>query len=391
MNKSFVYRIFGALFFVTATLVGWANNYAIAQEEPFADDEIVISAYPSTFAKIDTFQKVWEQEEVQNFAGKVARKIDEAVMKELDEENNAAKAYLSSVLKETSGKDSFVEAAFYCYFKYVNGVVLAINLPESVKEPKDFIPGVTLTYILAADPTALEVNKLLEEGKDFEIVKNENSITVGKIFVKDGDELKATVFFGVAKVKDLDKYVLVLGGTQESVEEKASCFKENNEFVVNRCSKNETYCEYIFKSSVLEELAKKLSEKQDDSRAVAVADVVKNIKSYSFKASGAENGIVLTTTAEIVDKDAAQDFSDMVTGGLAVLRMNAKKNKDFPKEAELGVKLLRKVEVSCVEGNPSVMVSLNIDTEEMKEIVKVACQKAAEGIKDGCKQTLLEQ
>lgn len=378
MRKSFVFKSCLALACVTSVLSLLNNNNANAQDCPFADDDVVVCSSPSTMAKIGAFQDIWSMTEVQKIAKYVAGKVDESVANEKDEEKKAAQAYISSVLSDGSGKKSFAEAAFNCYFKYVDNIVLAVDVPENPQEPKDVLSGITLTYVLGANPAYFDGAKLLKEGNDFEVIKNENATIVGKIFVKDNGELKATVYFGITQVKDVDKYVLVLGGSQASVEKKTSRFQNNNEFVVSRWSDEKVYFEYIVKTCVFEAVAKGLATKKDDPNAVAAADFLKKVKSFSSKASGSDKGIVLTSTTEVVDSETAQNLCDLANGGLAVLRMKVKNAENLPKEAAIGVELLKNVEVVCNEDKTATISSLKVGVAEMKEITKIVCDKIIE-------------
>lgn len=352
------------------------NGNVIAQECdsscPFADDEIILYSSPSTASKISAFKEVWGSREVQDVAKIVANKIDESLENEKDEVKKSALNYLASVLCNASNTKSFAEAAFNCYFRYVDGVIVALDIPEKIEDPKNGLSGLSLTYILNADPSTFDVNKFVKETEDYEVIETTGKEKKCKFFVKEGGEIKATVFAGMAEVKDLNKYVIVVATTQEVLEKKIARFQATNEFVVNRMNDNMIYVDYIIKKGVFKRVAEKLEE-GNDPNAKIVHGFVEKVNAFRFQAKGVENGVTFTSFVETSDEETAKNLCDLANGGLAVARLKVQEDCNLPQEAEIGVELLKKIKVT--RDSNSTVGSLNITVEELKQFAKIVCAK----------------
>lgn len=334
---------------------------------PFQDDEAIIYASPSTFAQLPSLQSVWGTNEAQEALNAAFEKIDKAADEAIEKDDSQKDRfnYLSSFLRDAANEKSFSAATLKCYFTYVDGVVLALDVPDEIKSPEELANGLSLTYILNANPSGLDLKKLFKEGDEFEIVKQNDKELVGKLYVKDKGELKATVYFGGTKVKDLDKYVVVFA-SREGVEKKLARFQDTNAFIAKRLD-GSLYLDYIFKSALFEKAAKEL-EKKDDSNAKTAAGWIKKVKSFGIQAKGTEDGVCFTTTLEAVDSSSAQDFADIANGGLAVARMKVKEKTDLPKEAEVGVEILKQIVVSHEADSVGVVGSVPVKSEQIATI-----------------------
>lgn len=360
-------------------LIFAASTVVNAQEAevpcPFNDDEVILYFSPSILAQTTAVQKVVGSEDFQNTLKKAFDKADAAFESEKDKDatKKVGVEYLASLMRDAASEKSVSRAAFNCYFRFIAGVVLAADLPENGKDPADYLAGLSLTYVLNFDPCSLEVSKFMEEGKDFEVVKYDSKETIGKIFVREGDELKTTVFFGVTKIKDFDKYAFVLAGTKEGVEKKISRFQGTNVFFAKRADEG-AYAEYIFKPGFFNDAAKKLAEKGDD-QAKAISGIVGKVDTLRMKSKGIENGINLTITLNAKDAETARTISDLANGGLAVVRLKAGDAEKLPAEAKMVVDLLTKTEVVLKDNETALEYSLDVPTNVLQTLTKAACGK----------------
>lgn len=336
---------------------------------PFADDEAIIYASPATFAQVPAFRNLWSTDEAQKALKAAFEKIDQAADEAIEKDASQKDRfdYLSSVLRDAANGESFSAAALKCYFTFVDGVVIALDVPEKIESPEDVANGLSLTYILNVNPSGLDLNKLFKQGEEYEIVRQNDKELVGKLYVKDKGELKATIYFGGAKVKDMDKYVVVFA-SKEGVDKKIARFQETNAFIANRLD-GSLYVDQIYKSALFEKAVAEL-EKKDDPKASAAVAWLKKVKSFGLQAKGTDDGICVTTKLEAVDSSSAQDFADIANGGLAVARMKVKENKDLPKEAEVAVDVLKQIVVTHEADSVEAVGTIPVKAEQIAKIAE---------------------
>ena len=345
---------------------------------PFADDDVILCASPSTFAQVDSVKDVWNLDETQNLFNKLFEKADKELAKAIEKDPSQKERvdFISSLVRNDVGESSVSKAAFFCYFKYVDGVIFAVDIPENAEKPEDVAPGVSMTYVLNSDPSNINVDRFFKEGEDFEIVKKTDKEKLAKIFVKEKGELKATIFFGETKVKDMDKYVVVFAGSQEGAEKKISRFQQTNDFIAKRAD-GKLFVDHMFKTGLFETVVAKMGEKKDDfdDGAKVAYDMIQKVKSFRFQVNGDAEGICVETTLETVDADSAQTFADLANGGLAALRIKAKAEDNPSDELKFAIEILKKIEVA--KGDGSVVVGkAPISAEQMKTDAKYVNEKA---------------
>jgi|BioPla2DNA2_1021312.scaffolds.fasta_scaffold04550_8 hypothetical protein len=375
MKLTFVKKI-RTLLVLGMVVLGLSAGSLYAQDAnlcPFSDDEVVLYSSPSTLAKLPAIQKVWGCDEAQSALTAVFEKTDRAFAEavENDESQKERCDYFASFIRDAAQKESFSESAFVCYFTYVDGVVLALDIPEEVKEPVDIANGLSLTYILNENPSPLDVKKLFKEGEELEIVKQNDKELVGKLLVKESGELKATIYFGGTKIKDMDKYVVVFA-SKEGVEKKLARFQETNAFVAERLD-GTLFVDYTVSAGLFEKVAAEIEKQGDDDPNTKTAcDLLKKTKSYTFQAKGIEDGVCLSSKLETADSETAQTLTDLANGGLAFIKLKAKNTTDLPKEALLGLEFIEQIEITYEENATEIMASLPVNIELMTKVAKLA-------------------
>ncbi|MBQ5366257.1 MAG: hypothetical protein IIU43_02115, partial [Thermoguttaceae bacterium] len=230
-----------SLIFFGLALLAMASGALYAQDAapcPFADDSVIVYHSPTTFGASGAIQEVWNDSGVQDAAKTVFDKIDSALKeareKETSERKKSAFDYVASIFTDATHDSSYARSVFDCYFRYVDGVVLGCEQVENIKSADDLAKSLSLTYIINTDPSGIKIDKILKKGDEYEIVKSTDAELVGKVFIKDGGEVKGEVFFGGAKVKDMNEFVIVFSASQGIVEKKLERFQNSAAFIANR-------------------------------------------------------------------------------------------------------------------------------------------------------------
>jgi hypothetical protein len=376
-NKSF--RLGWAFAALCLLSFGIFANIADAQETkcPFADDSVILYSSPTTLAKAGCAMNdaVGFQEELA-LVNQFLDKADSEVAKAYEKDDFPKKQYdyLSEVLRKASGQDSFVRSILVSYFKYVDCVVVAAELPESIDDIKSKgVEGLSLTLVFNANPGDLDPRKYLES-EDLEILKEDDSTLIGKIRIRDGAEIKATIYFGGTILKDVDKYVIVVG-SKANVEKKIERFQKTSEFVTKRLDVEGLVQENIIKEAVFAKAAGFISEKDPltDPRAKIAVDVLSKIKGVKTRAFASKDGFKKEVVAEIADETSAQSYVDLANGSLAAVKLVATSQESLTAEQKLGLEVAGKV-VFKREGSNFVANS-EVSAEQIKAFLKIAKER----------------
>ncbi len=350
-----------------------------AQDCPFADDSAILYYSPSTIGNVGAIASIWQTEEFGACFEKATKKIDAEIGKKLAEASDEADfpkeklGYLKDALTRALGEEPNAANLTKAYFTYVDGVALAVGAPvDGEKKPQ----SVSLTWILGFNPAALELSKVC--GDDLEVVKNEGGVYMAKLTVKKDDKSE-TVWAGGVKIKDLDKYAVVLADSQATLETKLTRFQASNDFVVKRLNDESVYSELLLKTSLFKRAAAELA-KNEDERAQAVKSFVEKVNSLRVKKLDVDGTFALSVELEAVDAKSAKEFNDLAVGGVALLSLATAK-KELKPEEKFALELLKTVEFKCEENSNSASATLKIDGDKVKTIAKWVGDKIREKTK----------
>lgn len=350
-----------------------------AQDCPFADDSAVFYYSPSTIANAGSIAAIWQTEEFGRLFAEATDKIDAELGKKLAEAKNESCfprdefEYLNDLLTRELGASPNASNLIQAYFKYVDGVAFAFVAPnEGEQKPQ----AAALTWILGFNPAGLDLAKLC--GDDLEVLKNEGDVYMAKLTLKkDGNS--ETVYLGRAKIKDLDKYAVVLADSQATLETKLTRFQASNDFVVKRLNDESVYDEAIFKTALFERAAVELA-KADDEKAKTIKGFVEKVKSLRVKKSDVDGTFVATVELEANDAKAAKEFNDLAVGGVALLNLATAK-KTLKPEEEFALELLRSVEFKVDEETGVAIATLKISADKIMSIAGWIGEKIEEKTK----------
>ena len=276
---------------------------------------------------------------------------------------------LARELGATPNASNLIQA----YFKYVDGVAFAFVAPaEGEQKPQ----AAALTWILGFNPAGLDLAKLC--GDDLEVVKNDGDVYMAKLTLKK-DGKSETVYLGRAKIKDLDKYAVVLADSQATLETKLTRFQASNDFVVKRLNDESVYSEAILKTSLFERAAVELA-KADDEKAQTIKGFVEKVKSLRVKKSDVDGTFVATVELEATNLKAAKEFNDLAVGGVALLNLATAK-KTLKPEEEFALELLRSVEFKVDEEAGVATATLKISADKIMSIAGWVGEKIEEKTK----------
>lgn len=350
-----------------------------AQDCPFADDSAIFYYSPSTIANDGSIAAIWRTEEFGKLFGEATDKIDAELGEKLAEAKDAADFprekfdYLNDLLSRELGASPNASNLIQAYFKYVDGVALAFVAPaEGENKPQ----AASLTWILGFNPAGLDLAKLC--GDDLEVVKNEGDVYMAKLTLKK-DGKSETVCLGCAKIKDLDKYAVVLADSQKTLETKLTRFQASNDFVVKRLNDESVYSEAILKTALFERAVVELA-KADDERAQTIKGFVEKVKSLRVKKSDVDGTFVATVELEAVDAKAAKEFNDLAVGGVALLNLATAK-KELKPEEEFALELVRSIEFKVDEENGAATATLKISADKVMAIAGWVGEKIEEKTK----------
>ena len=351
-----------------------------AQECPFADDSAILYYSPSTIGNVGAIASIWQTEEFGSCFDKATKKIDAELGKKLAEaadDPNFPKEkfdYLKDALTKALGEAPNAANLVKAYFKYVDGVALAFVAPaEGEKKPQ----AASLTWILGFNPAGLDLAKLC--GDDLEVLKNDGGVYMAKLTVK-ADGNSEDLYLGGVKIKDLDKYAVVLADSQATLETKLTRFQASNDFVVKRLNDESVYSEIILKASLFERVSAELAKDDCDEKAQVIKSIIDKIKTIRVKKADVDGALVATVELEAVDAKSAKEFNDMAAGGVAFLGLVAAK-KELKPEEKFALELLKSVEFKCDENSNVATATLKISAETLQTIAKWIGEKAREEMK----------
>ena len=350
-----------------------------AQECPFADDSAIFYYSPSTIANAGSIAAIWQTEEFGRLFAEATDKIDAELGKKLAEAKNESCfprdefEYLNDLLTRELGASPNASNLIQAYFKYVDGVAFAFVAPnEGEQKPQ----AAALTWILGFNPAGLDLAKLC--GDDLEVLKNDGDLYMAKLTVKK-DGKSETVYLGRAKIKDLDKYAVVLADSQATLETKLTRFQASNDFVVKRLNDESVYDEAIFKTALFERAAAELA-KADDEKAKTIKGFVEKVKSLRVKKSDVDGTFVATVELEATNLKAAKEFNDLAVGGVALLNLATAK-KTLKPEEEFALELVRSIEFKVDEETGVATATLKISADKIMAIAGWVGEKIEEQAK----------
>ena len=360
-------------------VLGLACSNAYSQDSapcPFSDDAVIFYGSPHLFAQAcgAAARKCDFSDEIKALEV-LADKADGKIQSALNEEKAPRKQldFLIDLCKKEAAEDSTSRALVKSYVKCVDYVVLALELPESVENAKVEFPNwLSLTLIFNTNPGGLDPRNYFDKN-DVEIIREDNDALIGKLLIKDRGEVKAQVFFGGAKIKDVDKYAIVASASLDKVEKKISRFQQSNEFVVKNLADG-VLAKRILKRAAFEQIVKAIDEsKNNDDRVRVARGVLAKVESFTSIATNNDNGFIHDIVVETVDDETAQSINDLASGGLAAVKL-AGKNKEGKKvEEELGLELLDNVSVT--RDGTSVKAQVKVDFEWVKKVTTLALEK----------------
>ena len=363
-----------------AALMSLLPSTVKAQEAPcpFADDEIIVYVSPSTFANVPSVKEAYQSANLDAVLDKAASELD-AKINEALADNPEQKKYFNFIadfVKNDANESSAVKAALKCYFKYVDGVVVALDIPElgEKPDPQAVLAGLSLTYVLNEDPNGLDVDSVLKSGENYEIVKNADGKKIVKIKIKkDGKQID--VFFATTKVKDVDKYVAVLSGTQELVEKKIDRFQGSNKFVVDRLDAKAISC-VVLKTELFDGIIAQLAKHEDqiEGPGKVAYNLFKKVQSFKAQTVGDAEGLCTTLTLEMRDAKSAKDVFDLANGGLAAARLSLKGKENPSEDEKNAIEILDSNVLSHEEGSTTVTLKAPFGIKYMK----IVAQKISE-------------
>ena len=365
--KMFAKKCWRALSFASialaASVASWGTGKA--QDCPFADDSAILYYSPSTIGNVGAVASIWQTEEFGVLFDKATKKIDEELAEKLAEASDEADFpkekldYLKDALTKALGEEPNASNLVKAYFKHVDGVALAFVAPaDGETKPQ----AASLTWILNFNPAGLELSKLC--GDDLEVLKNEDGVYMAKLTVKTDD-----VYLGGVKIKDLDKYAVVLADSKETLETKLTRFQASNDFVVKRLNDESVYSEILVKTSLFERVAAELAKDEKDERAQALKGFVEKVKSLRVKKLDVDGTFAVSLELEAVDAKSAKEFNDLAVGGVALLSLTSAK-KELKAEEKFALELLKSVEFKCEENSNAASATLKIDRDKVKTIAK---------------------
>ncbi|MBQ9801038.1 MAG: hypothetical protein IJO40_14035 [Thermoguttaceae bacterium] len=365
--KMFAKKCWRALSFASialaASVASWGTGKA--QDCPFADDSAILYYSPSTIGNVGAVASIWQTEEFGVLFDKATKKIDEEAAEKLAEASDEADFpkekldYLKDALTKALGEEPNASNLVKAYFKHVDGVALAFVAPaDGETKPQ----AASLTWILNFNPAGLELSKLC--GDDLEVLKNEDGVYMAKLTVKTDD-----VYLGGVKIKDLDKYAVVLADSKETLETKLTRFQASNDFVVKRLNDESVYSEILVKTSLFERVAAELAKDEKDERAQALKGFVEKVKSLRVKKLDVDGTFAVSLELEAVDAKSAKEFNDLAVGGVALLSLTSAK-KELKAEEKFALELLKSVEFKCEENSNAASATLKIDRDKVKTIAK---------------------
>ena len=368
-----------ALVTLGVLVLGLVSSSAFSQDSapcPFADDAVIFYGSPHLFGeacgaaarKCDFSDEI---KALEGFADQADGKIQDAI----NDENAPRKQldYLIDLCKKEVAEDSTSRALVKSYIKYVDYVVLAAELPEGVENVKAEFPNwLSLTLIFNTNPGGLDPRNYFDKN-DVEIIREDNDALVGKLLIKDRGEVKAQVFFGGAKIKDVDKYAIVASASLEKVEKKISRFQQSNEFVVKNLADG-VLAKRILKRAAFEQIVKAIDEsKNDDDRVRVARGILAKVESFTSVATNDDNGFIHSIVVETTDGDTAQSINDLASGGLAAVKLAGKNKENKKAEEELGLELLDAVVIT--RDGTSVKAQVKVDFEWIKKVTTIALEK----------------
>ena len=364
---------------ISVVVFGIVSTNAYSQESapcPFADDAVIFYGSPHLFGEAcgAAARKCDFSDEIKALET-LADKADGKIQSALNEEKAPRKQldYLIDLCKKEVAEESTSRALVKSYVKYVDYVVLAAELPESVENVNAEFPNwLSLTLIFNTNPGGLDPRNYFDK-KDVEIIREDNDALIGKLLIKDRGEVKAQVFFGGAKIKDVDKYAIVASASLEKVEKKISRFQQSNEFVVKNLADG-VLAKRILKRAAFEQIVKAIDEsKNDDARVRAARDVLCKIQSFTQIATNDDSAVVYNFVVETSDGETAQTLNDLAAGGLAAVKLAGKNKADKKAEEELGLELLNKIAIT--HDGTTVKAQVPVDFEWIKKVTTVAREK----------------
>ncbi len=366
---------FCALVFAVAPL---SSNAQDAVPCPFADDSVIIMDSPNLVAKVvcSGLEKSDFSEEVASLE-KELDKADQKLQDALNKGDLPRKQldYLISFAKKDSGESSATRALLKTYARYFDYVVLAAELPEEIKDVKAELPyWLTLTVIFNENPSVIDPRKLFD-ANDVEIIRENDKELVGKLIIRDKGTVKAEVFFGGTKIKDVDKYAVVAAASLDKVEKKISRFQQSNEFVVNNLGDG-IFAKRTVKRAVFEKIANEV-KKSNDERAKVCYNILNGVNTLTLSAVESENGFVQKAVVEATNAENAKTFNDLAAGGLAAVKLAIKNKENKKAEEELALELLNKVELSYAEGEINVSGQVEVGFDFLRKVVDFAKEKHA--------------
>lgn len=351
-----------------------------AQDCPFADDSAIFYYSPSTIANDGSIAAIWRTEEFGKLFGEATDKIDAELGEKLAEAKDAADFprekfdYLNDLLSRELGASPNASNLIQAYFKYVDGVAFSFVAPTAgEKKPQ----AAALTWILGFNPAGLDLAKLC--GDDLEVVKNEGGVYMAKLTLKK-DGKSETVYLGGVKIKDLDKYAVVLADSQATLETKLTRFQASNAFVVKRLNDESVYSEAILKTALFERAAVELAKDEKNEKAQTIKGFVEKVKSLRVKKSDVDGTFVATVELEAIDAKAAKEFNDLAVGGVALLNLATAK-KELKPEEEFALELVRSIEFKVDEENGAATATLKISADKVMAIAGWVGEKIEEKTK----------
>lgn len=373
-----------SLIFFGLALLAMTSGALYAQDAapcPFADDSVIVYHSPTTFGASGAIQEVWNDSGVQDAAKTIFDKIDSALKeareKETSERKKSAFDYVASIFTDATHDSSYARSVFDCYFRYVDGVVLGVEQVENIKSADDLAKSLSLTYIINTDPSGIKIDKILKKGDEYEIVKSTDSELVGKVFIKDGGDVKGEVFFGGAKVKDMNEFVIVFSASQGIVEKKLERFQNSAAFIANRLGDGKVCSEYIVKPAVFERALAELSKKSDD-RAKVACEMLKKVKSYNLKVNAVDSSLVVSSRLEAIDAEAAKSFVDLAVGAVAGAKFKIGDSKD--EGAKLALNVLNQTNFELAADEPVAVGTSTIESSVIYGALSIAWKEAKKQI-----------
>ena len=360
-------------------VLGLATSIAYSQESvpcPFADDDVIFYGSPNLFGKAcDAAARKCDFSDEIKALEKCADAADEKIQKALND-GTAHRKQLESLIdlcKKEVGEDSATRALVKSYVKDVDYVVLAAELPEKIENPKKELPNwLSLTIIFNVNPGGLDPRNFVDTG-DVEIIKEEKDTLVGKLLLKEHGETFAQVYFGGTKIKDVDKYAVVVSASCERVEKKLSRFQGSNEFVVNNLNEG-VLGKRILKRAAFEKIVELIDEsKNDDPRVAAARGILCKIQSVTSIATNDDAGFLHNVVVTTEDDETAQTLNDLAVGGLAAVKLAGKNKENKKAEEELGLELLDKI--SITRDGCEVKAQGKVDFEWIKKVTTFVREK----------------